>query len=74
MAHYRGYTHTVHISKLNKKLLTACKKELMSVNPEFEGMKISDDKIMTSLIRYYLGLKYYAIKSEAENELDLSGK
>ena len=71
MVQKRGYTDVIHVSRVNKLLFKIyCKKELIEASPELEGMNISEDRVMISLIRYYLGGKYYDLKSKVENELD----
>lgn len=69
----RGYTDVIHVSQVNKKLLTIyCRAELLKSTPDLEGVNVSEDRIITSLIRYYLGLEYFKLKSQTENDLGKS--
>lgn len=71
----RGYTDVIHVSQVNKILLTKhCRAELLEATPELHGIKLSEDRIMTSIIRYYLGLKYYEAKSKAEASIERHNK
>lgn len=63
-----GYTEIIHISKLNKRLLRSkCKDKFLENNPALHGVRITDNMIMTSLIKYYLG---YISLEGLENELN----
>lgn len=71
----REYTHVVHVSQLNKILLTKhCREELFYNIPELRETKVSENRIVTALIKYYLGGNYFDIKSKVEHEIEASKK
>ena len=70
MAHKRDYSQLIHISPVNKKLLEIeCRKRLIENNDEFsKDDKIPANRILSTLIKNYLGVSYFSLKSEYENE------
>ena len=52
-----NYSSRICCSALNKRLInTICRERLVKGKPEFEGIKISENMILTSMIKNYVGL------------------
>lgn len=52
----KNYSSRICVSELNKHLInTICKDKLIKSKPDLEGMKISENMIITSMIKNYTG-------------------
>jgi len=66
----KNYSSRICCSALNKHLInTICKDKLLENKPDLEGMKISENMILTSMIKIYTG--YISLK-EFEDEFNKS--
>lgn len=60
-----GYTETIHISKVNKSLmLNDVADRIKENNPVLEDRNLTQDHIMSFLIRAYLEYEYKELKAK----------
>lgn len=66
-----GYTETIHISKVNKKLmLIDCQERIKENNPVLQDRNLTHNDIQSFLIRSYLEYDYNNLKKKYEDEND----
>lgn len=64
----KNYDARICCSRLNKHLInTICREKLLKNKPDLEGINISENMILTSMIKYYTD--YISLK-EFENEFN----
>ena len=50
----KKYTRISCFPETKKKIMEDCKQQFLKSHPEFEGMKITENFILTKLYKYYL--------------------
>lgn len=64
----KNYSERIAVSKLNKRLIRKeCQIEFLKNNPHFKDIRITDNMIITALIKTYLGVFSF---DGIENELN----
>lgn len=66
----RNCTDMIHCSKQNKILLSKhCLKVFLEEYPQLQGSHVTQNQLLTSLIRYYLADDYDACLSEVMHDI-----